>query len=57
MRIFTKAHPAGLAGMLEQLIQHTGIPLYRFLVATSVGAGMLLFIISPLLKRLMHGVH
>lgn len=43
--------------MLEQLIQHTGIPLYRFLVATSVGAGMLLFIISPLLKRLMHGVH
>ena len=29
-----------LAGMLEQLIQHTGIPLYWFLVASSIGAGV-----------------
>ena len=46
-----------LAGMLEHLIRDTGMPLYWFLVASSLGAGMLLLIISPLLKRLMHGVH
>jgi len=46
-----------LAGTLEQLMQHTGIPLYWFLVASSVGAGLLLFIIAPFLKRFMHGVH
>jgi hypothetical protein len=31
------------------------MPLYWFLVATSVGAGLVLLAITPLLKRLMHG--
>lgn len=46
-----------LAGTLEQLIAHTGIPLYWFLVGSSVGAGVLLLLLSPLIKKLMHGVH
>lgn len=45
-----------LAGTLEQLIAHSGIPLYWFLVGSSIGAGVLLFMLNPLLKRLMHGV-
>ena len=45
-----------LAGTLEQLIAHSGVPLYWFLVGSSIGAGMLLFALNPLLKRLMHGV-
>lgn len=44
-----------LAGTLEQLIAHSGIPLYWFLVGSSVGAGVLLLMLNPLLKRLMHG--
>ena len=46
-----------LAGTLEQLIAHSGIPLYWFLVGSSLGAGVLLLLLRPLLKRLMHGVH
>ena len=46
-----------LAGTLEQLIAHSGIPLYWFLVGSSMGAGVLLLLLNPLLKRLMHGEH
>lgn len=46
-----------LAGTLEQLIAHSGIPLYWFLVGSSFGAGAVLFMLNPLLKRLMHGVN
>ena len=45
-----------LAGTLEAILSGSGIPLYWFLVASSVGAGVLLLLISPLLHRLMHGV-
>jgi POT family proton-dependent oligopeptide transporter len=44
-----------LAGMLEGLLQGSGIPLYWFLVGSSVGAGLLLLVLSPWLRRLMHG--
>jgi POT family proton-dependent oligopeptide transporter len=44
-----------LAGMLESLLQGSGIPLYWFLVGSSVGAGLLLLALTPWLRRLMHG--
>jgi POT family proton-dependent oligopeptide transporter len=44
-----------LAGVLEALLKGTSFPLYWFLVATSVGAGLVLLAITPWLKRLMHG--
>jgi len=45
-----------LAGTLEEILSGSAIPLYWFLVASSIGAGILLLLISPLLHRLMHGV-
>ncbi len=44
-----------LAGVLEARLAGSGIPLYWFLVATSIAGGAALLILSPLLKRLMHG--
>jgi POT family proton-dependent oligopeptide transporter len=44
-----------LAGILEELLKGSSMPLYWFLVATSVGAGLVLLAITPLLKKLMHG--
>ena len=44
-----------LAGILEELLKGSSMPLYWFLVATSVGAGLVLLAITPILKRLMHG--
>jgi POT family proton-dependent oligopeptide transporter len=41
-----------LAGTLEAMLAGSGIPLYWFLVASSVGAGILLIALSPLLHRL-----
>jgi POT family proton-dependent oligopeptide transporter len=43
------------AGVLEATLAGTGIPLYWFLVAVSMGGGALLLLVTPLLKRLMHG--
>ena len=44
-----------LAGILESLLAGSSIPLYWFLVGSSLGAGLLLLLITPLLKYLMHG--
>ena len=44
-----------LAGTLESLLTGSQIPLYWFLVGSSMGAGLLLLAITPLLSRLMHG--
>lgn len=43
-----------LAGILEQLLEGSGFPLYWFLVASSIGAGVILLLITPWLKKLMH---
>ncbi|UCE88363.1 MAG: peptide MFS transporter [Pseudomonadota bacterium] len=45
-----------LAGTLEAMLHGSDIPLYWFLVASSMGAGVLLLLLSPLIRRLMHGV-
>lgn len=44
-----------LAGTLEAMLADSGIPLYWFLVGSSVGSGLLLLLISPLLHRMMQG--
>ena len=44
-----------LAGTLESLLAGSGIPLYWFLVVSSLGAGILLLLITPVLKYMMHG--
>ncbi len=44
-----------LAGIMEALLKDSGVPLYWFLVGSSVGAGLALLSLSPWLKRLAHG--
>ena len=44
-----------LAGVLEEMLKGTSFPLYWFLVGSSVGAGVLLLLLTPLIKKLMHG--
>jgi POT family proton-dependent oligopeptide transporter len=42
-----------LAGVLEQLLEGSGIALFSFLAAGAIGAGLLLLALTPLLSRLM----
>ncbi|CAN5783820.1 peptide MFS transporter [soil metagenome] len=44
-----------LAGLLEELLKGSSFPVYGFLVGSSIGAGVVLLLITPLLKKLMHG--
>lgn len=44
-----------LAGTLEAMLKSTQIPLYWFLVGSSIGAGCVLLAITPLINKLMHG--
>jgi len=43
-----------LAGKLEALVELYHLPLYGFLIASSIGAGCVLLCIVPLLKKWMH---
>lgn len=48
-----------MAGMLEHIL-HTYLPqmhLFHFLVITSLSAGFVLLLLSPILKRMMKGIH
>ncbi|MGF1644517.1 MAG: peptide MFS transporter [Thiotrichales bacterium] len=42
-----------LAGTLERLLDGSGVSLYWFLVTSSIGAGLVLLLLTPLLKYLM----
>lgn len=44
-----------LAGSLEDMLKSSQIPLYWFLVGSSIGAGLVLLLITPLIKKLMGG--
>jgi POT family proton-dependent oligopeptide transporter len=44
-----------LAGILEELLKGTAMPLYWFLVGTSIGAAVLLLLLTSGIKYLMHG--
>jgi POT family proton-dependent oligopeptide transporter len=43
-----------LAGALEGLLAGSGIPLYVFLLGSSLGAGVLLLALTPWLQKLIH---
>lgn len=43
-----------LAGALEGLLAGSGINPYVFLLASSIGAGILLLLLTPMLNRMMH---
>jgi len=45
-----------LAGVMEHLLDGSGMPLYPFLAGLSIGSGVLLLLLTPLLNRLM-GLH
>lgn len=51
----TLAVASYLAGTLEAMLAGSGIPLYWFLVGSSVGMGLVLLAVTPLLRRLMGG--
>jgi len=44
-----------LAGTLESRIEQYHVPLYGFLVVSSIGPAILLLALTPLLKKWMHG--
>jgi len=44
-----------LAGQLKAIVTHFDLPLWEFLIGSSIGAGVLLLVLTPLLKRWMHG--
>jgi POT family proton-dependent oligopeptide transporter len=44
-----------LSATLEGILAKWDVPLYGFLVASSIGAGVLLLLLTPLLKKWMHG--
>jgi POT family proton-dependent oligopeptide transporter len=44
-----------LSATLEGILAKWNVPLYGFLVASSIGAGVLLLLLTPLLKKWMHG--
>ena len=43
-----------LAGRLESIVHHYQLNLWVFLIGSSIGAGVLLLLLTPLLKRWMH---
>ncbi|WP_422930689.1 peptide MFS transporter [Singulisphaera sp. PoT] len=44
-----------LAGKLEELLKETHINMWTFLIFTSIGPGVVLLLLSPLLKKMGHG--
>ena len=44
-----------LAGMLESILEKFHVPIYGFLIVSSIGPALLLLALTPLLKRWMHG--
>ena len=44
-----------LAGRLEEIVHHYDLNLWIFLIGSSIGAGVLLLLLTPLLKKWMHG--
>lgn len=43
-----------LAGALESLLAQSGVPTFVFLIGSSIGAGIVLLVISPWLHRISH---
>jgi POT family proton-dependent oligopeptide transporter len=45
-----------MAGVLESILHKFEMNLFLFLIITSVSAGLVMLLISPLLKKMMRGV-
>jgi dipeptide/tripeptide permease len=43
------------AGILEHVLEQRHVPIYGFLVVSSIGPALVLFALTPLLKKWMHG--
>ncbi|MFM8812284.1 MAG: MFS transporter, partial [Methylophilaceae bacterium] len=43
-----------LSGILETILRNSDFSLYPFLATVSISAGVLLFLLSPLLNRMMN---
>jgi len=52
---FSSAVANYLAGRLESLLEARHVPIYGFLVLSSVGPALVLLALTPLLKKWMHG--
>ncbi len=52
---FSSAVANYLAGTLESMLETVHVPIYGFLVVSSVGPALLLLALTPLLKKWMHG--
>ena len=46
-----------LAGTLEKILEGFDFELYPFLAAESIGAGLVIIILGPLLTKMMKGIH
>ncbi len=44
-----------LAGILEEKLSHFNVPIYGFLIVSSIGPALLLLALTPTLKKWMHG--
>jgi POT family proton-dependent oligopeptide transporter len=53
--LFSSAVANYLAGILESLLAERHVPIYLFLVGSSIGPALLLLALTPLLKKWMHG--
>ena len=53
--LFSSAIANYLAGILESLLAKVNVPIYGFLIVSSIGPALLLLALTPLLKKWMHG--
>lgn len=53
--LFSSAVANYLAGILESLLTKVNVPIYGFLIVSSIGPAVLLLGLTPLLKKWMHG--
>ena len=53
--LFSSAVANYLAGILESLLTRVNVPIYGFLIVSSIGPAVLLLALTPLLKKWMHG--
>jgi POT family proton-dependent oligopeptide transporter len=53
--LFSSAVANYLAGILESLLTKVHVPIYGFLIVSSIGPAIVLLALTPLLKKWMHG--
>jgi len=53
--LFSSAVANYLAGTLESMLTKVNVPIYGFLIVSSIGPALLLLALTPLLKKWMHG--